>query len=349
MKKIVFILFLLIMISVQIVDSVNAQNKIYNYPKLDCIGRVIGGGSIIIDNEENELYRVFENPDKALMNYRSQNRRFLNVIAEYGDLPAFDDKSFDNFVDTYYKMIGSKQLAPFADRDSGRNSLFELFADIYENTQWNNEIIRTLRLEIPENERIILLSNLLPYYDPLVRKQNEKARYSSVSGFNISNGVTYADAYYFFPNTQYHLYSQDCTNFASQILRFGGVAENDTGSQNSGWWYHHQSGTDECSNSWRMVNAFSSYFGMYYSTKSHSNFVTNIRKGSFIVCDKADDGNWDHVGFVTDKSTTYSSSLGYYDYKVAQHTSNYNSWASSSINDWDELEDGTCRMGVVIY
>ncbi len=88
---------------------------------------------------------------------------------------------------------------------------------------------------------------------------------------------------------------------------------------------------------------------MYYSTMYHNNFVTNIRKGSFIAYDKASDGDWDHAGFVTDKSATYSSTLGYYDYKVAQHTNNYNAWASSNDNGRDALQDGTCKYGVIVY
>lgn len=66
-----------------------------------------------------------------------------------------------------------------------------------------------------------------------------------------------------------------------------------------------------------------------YSTTSHSSFKSNISKGCFIVADFDKDGDWDHCGFVTDKTSS--------DYKVAQHTSNYNAWASSSTNSWDTI------------
>lgn len=66
-----------------------------------------------------------------------------------------------------------------------------------------------------------------------------------------------------------------------------------------------------------------------YSTTNHSNFKTNISKGSFIVADFDNDGDWDHCGFVSDKKSD--------DYKVAQHTSNYNEWVSSSKNNWDNI------------
>ena len=49
--------------------------------------------------------------------------------------------------------------------------------------------------------------------------------------------------------------------------------------------------------------------------------------------EKTNDGNWDHIGFVVDKKRTKTN--GYYDYKVAQHTSDYLAWTSSSTNNWE--------------
>ena len=69
--------------------------------------------------------------------------------------------------------------------------------------------------------------------------------------------------------------------------------------------------------------------GVVYSTTNHNSFKSNIKKGSFIVADYENDGDWDHCGFVTDKTSN--------DYKVAQHTSNYNAWTSTSTNNWDKV------------
>ena len=46
-----------------------------------------------------------------------------------------------------------------------------------------------------------------------------------------------------------------------------------------------------------------------------------------------------YMGFVTDRKTTQLN--GYYDYRVAQHTSNYHEWTSSSKNGWENVgKDG---------
>ena len=66
--------------------------------------------------------------------------------------------------------------------------------------------------------------------------------------------------------------------------------------------------------------------------------------------DKYIDGDWDHVGFITQKDSSYSSTLGYYDYTVAQHTTNYVAKASTSTNNWDTLESSSTsyKYGVIV-
>jgi len=86
--------------------------------------------------------------------------------------------------------------------------------------------------------------------------------------------------------------------------------------------------------------------GVGYTTKSHYNFAANIQKYDFIAFDRANDGSWDHIGYVT-ADDNYIGSYGYYDYKVAQHSTNYHAWASSSTNNWDTLESYGALYGRV--
>ena len=67
---------------------------------------------------------------------------------------------------------------------------------------------------------------------------------------------------------------------------------------------------------------------------NHTEFSSVIDKGDFIASDKANDGNWDHMGFVTNKDNTYRyySNGDYYNYEVAQHTEGYIKWADK--NGW---------------
>lgn len=103
--------------------------------------------------------------------------------------------------------------------------------------------------------------------------------------------------------------------------------------------------THKHSISWIRADTFAKYMGVGYTTTSHSTFTNNIQKGDFIGADFGNDGDWNHMGFVTDKETTMSN--GYYDYKVAQHTSNYHEWTSSSNNGWDTIESDGGKYGRV--
>ena len=64
----------------------------------------------------------------------------------------------------------------------------------------------------------------------------------------------------------------------------------------------------------------------------------NVKRGSFITKDSANDKDWDHMGFVTEitenKKTTEGST--YYDFKVAQHTADYHAYVSSKKCGWDK-------------
>ena len=140
----------------------------------------------------------------------------------------------------------------------------------------------------------------------------------------------------------YYSYTQDCTNFASQILEAGGEAQNNTGNVYSGWWHTVTIGgtvsnptfTHNNSRSFTTVSYFNSYFGTYYTTTTHGNFASNLQAGSVIACDTNGDGDMNHIGFVTEVGS-YNSSIGCIDYKVAQHTSDYHRWVSASNNNWE--------------
>ena len=71
--------------------------------------------------------------------------------------------------------------------------------------------------------------------------------------------------------------------------------------------------------------------------------------------DVDNDGDWDHMGFVTNVDFMYEDGYHYQenetgkylDYKIAQHSDNYNAWASEEVNHWDEQEGDGARYGRV--
>lgn len=52
------------------------------------------------------------------------------------------------------------------------------------------------------------------------------------------------------------------------------------------------------------------------------------------------------MDFVTKRDSSAGSSYGYIDYKVAQHTTDYHAWASSSTNGW-ETNNGKGTYAIV--
>ena len=129
----------------------------------------------------------------------------------------------------------------------------------------------------------------------------------------------------------------DCTNFTSQILENAGVSQEVYSSVYSGWWHkvtsHWYGDTHTHSQSWTMADVFARYMGIGYTTTGNVNFSTDIQTGDFIAADFDSDGDWDHMGFVTDRKSYKNNH--YYNYKVAQHTPDYLAWTSSSDNGWD--------------
>ena len=55
------------------------------------------------------------------------------------------------------------------------------------------------------------------------------------------------------------------------------------------------------------------------------------------------------MGYIVSKKSSYNASLGYTNFKVAQHSKNYNAWVSSGTNGWDTLKSDypKVRFGVI--
>ena len=91
-----------------------------------------------------------------------------------------------------------------------------------------------------------------------------------------------------------------------------------------------------------MADTFARYMGVTLSTTSLQKWSRSLSEGDFIGLDFANDGSWDHVGYVTATGSlkSYESENGQYcipytDIKIAQHTSDYHDWISSSKNSWE--------------
>lgn len=173
-----------------------------------------------------------------------------------------------------------------------------------------------------------------------------------VKSFDTSKGIAYAEKYATKRNTPtYYSFSRgDCANFTSQILENGGVKQTVYNNVAQGWWHKTSKilgiTKHKHSEAWSMADTFARYMGVSKKTKTHKTFAANLRAGDFITVDFTSDGDWAHIDFVTKRDSSAGSSYGYIDYKVAQHTTDYHAWTSSSTNGW-ETNNGKGTYAIV--
>lgn len=353
-RIIAIILLCVTVLSSTCITAFAEENNAINKPEtniatvLTTVGKVIDGGQVIIDGKENNLYREFANKNEAITDIKEKVPTLLSVLSTEYNLAPLTDENWKEYKDAMFMLFDSENKPENYDESNIEFRTLRAFFDIYENSEKNEQILekvqvlkyvqfnRSLNKEIDEE-----LALLLPYTEPYARafietKKNDIVPYAGAA-YDVTKAVNYANKYATNPNkpTYYYFSRGDCANFASQILENAGVSQivyNDVG---KGWWHKRETGflgigyKHTHSQSWSMADTFARYQGIMYSTTNHNSFKANISKGSFIVADFDNDGDWDHCGFVTDKSSS--------DYKVAQHTSNYNEWASSSKNGWDNI------------
>ena len=264
----------------------------------------------------------------------------------------------DSFFDIYENDLKNGLIAIEVDET---NDIAESASCENDNLNEAMESIEQLTLLMPEDdgwcEKIEDIKKDIPI---TVGKTNLTKAAPNNGKFSVSKGVAYADKYAASPN--YGKYGiprngQDCTNFVSQIKHEGGVPYYKSG-QKKGWshWivYNKNGAEHKYSTKWAGADAFVKYYGIKskYKTASYSNkrtafikFAKAVKKGDFITYDKEADGDWNHNAFVTHlyykgankrKSISYHGS-SYLDFKVAQHTSNYNRWVSNRDNGWERL------------
>lgn len=98
--------------------------------------------------------------------------------------------------------------------------------------------------------------------------------------------------------------------------------------------------------------SFARYMGVTVKTSDISSWANGLNEGDFIALDFEGNGSWDHMGYVTEKSSTNKAYVDdkdrgvcfpIPDIKIAQHTSNYHKWISEEKNGWETY------YGVGIY
>lgn len=316
---------------------------------LDDIDSISTKEALVINGVQNELYCTFDNRDQAIEDLEDKIPTLLTTLKNNYNLSDLSDLNWEQYREKF--MIYCDQLVAnnlMTDSIQDEITVLRCFFDIYEGYQRNEEIKNLVNLQTSEyslnnsNSHSVLddLAIKLPYFTPLAEEFNDdavSAPMTRATKINISAAVSYAETYYYNPNSAYRYFvGADCTNFVSQIYDAGGIPMNYTGNLTSGWWYY----VNNCSNSWSVADTFCRYFGIIYSTTSLYNISQDIQRGEVIAADFTQNGTYDHVGFITQKDASPSTWTGqyYYDFKVAQHTTNYHAWASGATNGWDDIQ-----------
>ena len=314
---------------------------------------------VTIGEKNIEYYCTYSNRDDALNEMTNKFNDAIQFMKQYIELPETLDST--NINELQYALNRIYEIVDeIPNRIVEQLSEIQIFLDIYDNNEVNDEIDKLIseynlaKKNAIQTANAIRTQETLAKLDEIIPSYSEnfniisKSSIMRVGQINVSAATNYAIKYATSPNTSdYHYFNRgDCTNFASQILEASGVKQIYYESVHSGWWHTKKRAligwTHEHSRSWTMADTFARYMGVTLSTTSLQKWSRSLSEGDFIGLDFANDGSWDHVGYVTATGSlkSYESENGQYcipytDIKIAQHTSNYHDWISSSKNSWE--------------
>lgn len=339
---------------------------------------------VVLNNNEELLYKQFKNQELAI-NFAKENygEVLSNIKVKYS-LGELSEKNWEK----YYEIVRTIALDNNGSQLITLRKFFDIFENKYKNDKIKIKIkyLKEIRSVDEYDEELTYLmpsnSNYSNKYHQsnmeLDKKTEEILENLEMKPVNMSRAVSsnlpnqkaaieYDKKHATNPNTgKYHYYAGlfrggDCANFVSQIFEAGGrkqvVYNGSYTIESGGWWHYFTYGSGNLSIgdyghhhslAWMKSNTFVHYFGTHMTTTNHRVFSAQINPGSVIAFDDYDDGDWEHVAYVTeaDNYTANYNGKVYYDYKVAQHSKNYHLWTSNSGNGWETLEDDGARYAI---
>lgn len=148
---------------------------------------------------------------------------------------------------------------------------------------------------------------------------------AAINTLDLTNARAYAKKYYSSYNPLYPRYTNDYTNFVSQILQAGGrrqvsLLTTSTLISDTKYWFikRRPGNTFSRSSSWTVVTDLYSHLvrtqGAYTST-SKTNIINNAKSGDVIQFKKAGADRYSHAMWIYEKTSS--------DLKLSGHTSDY--------------------------
>lgn len=336
--------------------------------------------ALSVAGKQIDLYCSFNNRDVALEKMLTKYADAISYMRTYIQIPTeINDSNWQELRNATFSIYEKGLEIPerIVYQLSSIDSFFDIYEndDVNQNIV---SLVKEYTSMKAVNQKVSSLNSILNKLDEIVPNYSDNfvtiaPMFTNTStqgvvvpmvgsSLNVAAATAYANTWASSRNTgSYYSFSNgDCTNFVSQILEASGVQQVVYNSVGSGWWHKK---TTSCywvgliyacstnhthSQSWTMADTFSRYMGVTVSTTNLLTWSQGLRQGDFIALDKTNDGSWDHLGYVTDTSGVIYSydvpdkgyCLAYSNFKVAQHTSDYNLWASNSGNGWETYTSG---------
>ncbi len=294
----------------EILDLSTPEKTIEYMNSYSSYGDIITNGFTYINGKKIYLQVTYENRNEALNRFKKVYNEKLNQIKfsnKYDELSVYNYNEYYNYIRNYGEDIF---------KDNYNDVLF--FFDTFENDDFNTKILSySKQKKTLSYDCLYEIESISPdYNDRLIVKQSRDLL-SKLP--NKKNAISYAKKYAVKPNPAYKNFSSsggDCTNFASQIARAGGIADRV-------YWKPYIYG-------WINAHGFGISFGKKNQTKKWNTLASKLSPGSFIGADFNGDGTLDHIAFITGNGSTSTEKY------IAQHTSNYHklstntSWPNNS-------------------
>ena len=129
-------------------ESITVENKqaVNDTPEiLEDVGEISVSMCVVIDGKSYDLYRTFDEPEKAMENIKVKCASVLELLKEKNfPLRIFDfsDRTFDDYRAAMLGMLDDEERPEWYNESNEEYRALYAFCDFYENIEKNEDIIK---------------------------------------------------------------------------------------------------------------------------------------------------------------------------------------------------------------
>lgn len=132
--------------SIPEVVAIESKRTVYNVPAiLKGVGKISVSKCVVIDGKSYDLYRTFDEPEKAMENIKVKCASVLELLKEKNfPLRIFDlsDRTFDDYRAAMLGMLDDEERPEWYNESNEEYRALYAFCDFYENIEKNEDIIK---------------------------------------------------------------------------------------------------------------------------------------------------------------------------------------------------------------